>query len=53
MQAVKTKSLVIAPAKRPVKSAKKLAQRRADDFAAAAVAALNRIRETGERPKVW
>lgn len=53
MQAVKTKSLVIAPTKRPVKPAKKAAQRRADDFAEAAVKALNRIRETGERPKVW
>lgn len=53
MQATKIKSPVIAPAKRSGKPLKKLAERRADDFAEAAVKALNRIREAGERPKVW
>lgn len=54
MQAIKTKSLPVAPVKvRLAKPAKRLAEKRADSFALAAVKALNRVRETGERPKAW
>ena len=54
MQATKTKLLTALPVKpRPIKPAKRLAEKRADSFALAAVKALNRVRETGERPKVW
>ena len=54
MQAIKTKLQPIVPLKqRLAKPAKRLAEKRADNFAQSAIKALNRIRGSGERPKVW